>query len=264
MQYMSPEHLGVGEIGPQSDVFSLGALLTFAATGKAPFDADLQSAVIGRILTQPPDLGDLGGPLRDTISACLAKNPADRPGLDVLLARFAAPATAPAAPSVSSHDQPTAFGEQTPHTSTVTLGPSPAERRANGADPGQELHPGVDGSRRGSGPGSLIATLTRPAADGRSRAFRALAFSPHGAILAASLMAASYSYGGHWTGRPCAPSPTARTFCAAMLCTAWRSARTGASGHRGAARRGCPLGRPDGQATAGLQRSRLRLLSPSP
>jgi serine/threonine protein kinase len=186
MQYMSPEHLGAGEIGPQSDVFSLGALLTFAATGKAPFDADLQSAVIGRILTQPPDLGDLGGPLRDIISACLAKNPADRPGPDGLLAHFAAPATAPAAPSVSSRDKPTASGEEAPHTSTVTLGPSPSERRAAGADPGQELHPGVDGSRRGSGPDSLIATLTRPAADGRSRAFRALAFSPHGAILAAS------------------------------------------------------------------------------
>jgi hypothetical protein len=186
MQYMSPEHLGAGEIGPQSDVFSLGALLTFAATGKAPFDADLQSAVIGRILTQPPDLGGLGGPLRDIISACLAKNPADRPGPDVLLARFATPATAPAAPSVSSRDNPTASGEEAPHTSTVTLGPSPSGRRATGANPSQEVHLGVDGSHRGSGPGTLIATLTRPAADGRSRAFRALAFSPHGAILAAS------------------------------------------------------------------------------
>lgn len=87
-QYMSPEHLGAGDIGPASDVFSMGAVLAFAATGHAPFEAPEDSVVIGRILAQPPNLGGLASPLRDVVRACLAKEPALRPGLDELLVYF--------------------------------------------------------------------------------------------------------------------------------------------------------------------------------
>jgi serine/threonine protein kinase len=86
--YMSPEHLGAGEIVAASDVFCLGAVLTFAAIGHAPFDAPQPSAVIGRILTQPPDLSPLTGSLHDIISDCLEKDPHRRPSLDSLLASF--------------------------------------------------------------------------------------------------------------------------------------------------------------------------------
>ena len=98
VQYMSPEHLGAGDIDTASDVFSMGAVLAFAATGRAPFDAPEDTAVIGRILVQPPTLGPLAPPLCDVIRACLAKDPADRPHLDELLAYFSATGSAPDPP----------------------------------------------------------------------------------------------------------------------------------------------------------------------
>jgi hypothetical protein len=92
LQYMSPEHLGSGEITAASDVFSLGSVLVFAANGRGPFDAPEDTAVIGRILAQPPVLGPLDGPLagqlRDVIGACLAKEPDERPSVAALLAYF--------------------------------------------------------------------------------------------------------------------------------------------------------------------------------
>jgi serine/threonine protein kinase len=106
LRYMSPEHLSTGEIGPASDVFSLGAVLTFAATGRGPFDASVETAVLGRILTQPPDLGNLTGSLRDVITACLDKDPGARPNLAELLAYFTGTG-GPAAPVREAMREPT-------------------------------------------------------------------------------------------------------------------------------------------------------------
>jgi Protein kinase domain len=83
--FMSPEQVRGDRIGPESDVFSLGSVLAYAAMGYGPFDAATVPAIIHRIATEPPDLGSLSGPLRDVISACLAKNPADRPAPGLLL-----------------------------------------------------------------------------------------------------------------------------------------------------------------------------------
>ena len=83
--FMSPEQVRGDRIGPESDVFSLGSVLAYAATGLGPFDSTTIPAIIHRIATDSPDLGSLSGPLRGLISACLAKNPADRPALGHLL-----------------------------------------------------------------------------------------------------------------------------------------------------------------------------------
>jgi hypothetical protein len=108
LRYMSPEQLQGQEVTPQSDVFALGTLLAYAATGHDPFAAPTAPAVITRILTGPPDLAPLGDGLRAVIVGCLAKDPGDRPSPAGLLARFreagthdataiAAPAPVPAA-----------------------------------------------------------------------------------------------------------------------------------------------------------------------
>jgi serine/threonine protein kinase len=83
--FMSPEQVRGERLGPESDIFSLGGVLAYAATGRGPFDSPTVPAIIHRIVTEPPDLGSLSGPLRSVISACLAKNPADRPTLHHLL-----------------------------------------------------------------------------------------------------------------------------------------------------------------------------------
>ncbi|MGV4983992.1 protein kinase domain-containing protein [Streptomyces sp. NRAIS4] len=70
--YMSPEQLrSPRDTGPAADVFALGSVLTYAATGHGPFDADLAGV---------PDQ------LRQIIQICLCKAPEDRPTPDELLA----------------------------------------------------------------------------------------------------------------------------------------------------------------------------------
>lgn len=77
--YMSPEQVAAREVGPAADVFSLGAVLTFAATGHGPFDADGIPAIARKIADAAPELAGLAGPLRRVVMACLAKAPEDRP-----------------------------------------------------------------------------------------------------------------------------------------------------------------------------------------
>ncbi|MEU9253631.1 serine/threonine-protein kinase [Streptomyces sp. NPDC048270] len=78
--YMSPEQiLGKGVTGA-SDVFSLGAVLAFAATGRPPFTGDNSATLLYKVVHEPPELGAVpAGPLRELIEACLAKTAADRP-----------------------------------------------------------------------------------------------------------------------------------------------------------------------------------------
>jgi WD40 repeat protein len=98
--YMAPEQLGRKEVTFRSDLFALGGVLVFAATGHGPFDADELPAVIGRILSEPPDLSPLTGPLRDILDACLDKDPARRPELADLIAFFSVPAQGAPWPAV--------------------------------------------------------------------------------------------------------------------------------------------------------------------
>ena len=83
--YMAPEQLEGMRIGTSVDVFSWAAVMVFAGTGKDAFPGPSQAARIARVLGGEPDTGDLSGPLRETILACLAKRPGDRPDARTLL-----------------------------------------------------------------------------------------------------------------------------------------------------------------------------------
>jgi serine/threonine protein kinase len=88
LTFMSPEQVGGTPVGPASDIFSLGAVLAYAATGRGPFDAPYP-AVLTKILNDPPCLAGISGPLLDVIAGCLRKTPADRLPLSGILARLA-------------------------------------------------------------------------------------------------------------------------------------------------------------------------------
>ncbi|AXK34192.1 hypothetical protein DVA86_17570 [Streptomyces armeniacus] len=87
--FLSPEQLVQSEIGPASDVFCLGAVLTYAATGVGPFGDVALHALYYRAVYEEPDLGALPPALRDVVAACLAKDAERRPTVGELTDRFA-------------------------------------------------------------------------------------------------------------------------------------------------------------------------------
>ncbi|MFI5803841.1 PQQ-binding-like beta-propeller repeat protein [Streptomyces sp. NPDC051561] len=83
--FMSPEQLvDPRTAGPPSDVFSLAALLVYAAVGRGPFDADSPYLAAYQVVHGPPDLTEVPAPLREIVERCLTKEPAQRPGMDAL------------------------------------------------------------------------------------------------------------------------------------------------------------------------------------
>jgi eukaryotic-like serine/threonine-protein kinase len=93
--YMSPEQVLGLDIGPASDMFSLGAVLTFAATGQGPFGTGSHTALMYRLVNSPANLDDVPDELRSLVGRCLAKHPGDRPTAPEMLVEVEALRTAP-------------------------------------------------------------------------------------------------------------------------------------------------------------------------
>jgi eukaryotic-like serine/threonine-protein kinase len=98
--FMSPEHAEGHPVGQASDVFSLGAVLTYAALGRGPFGDTNPMVLLRRIVDDAADLHGLDEPVHELVVACLAKRPADRPTAAELTARLGPmPTTPPGAPA---------------------------------------------------------------------------------------------------------------------------------------------------------------------
>ncbi|MEU6992030.1 protein kinase [Streptomyces sp. NPDC046465] len=88
--FMAPEQLeGSHAVVPASDVFTLGAVLCFAATGRGPFDDQELASVIFRIAQGDADLSAVPDGLRPVIADCLAPAPEGRPTAAALADRLA-------------------------------------------------------------------------------------------------------------------------------------------------------------------------------
>ncbi|MEU7257738.1 serine/threonine-protein kinase [Streptomyces rimosus] len=87
--YMAPEQILGRDVTGACDVFSLGAVLAYAATGAGPFTGDSSAALLYKVVHEDPDLGAaLTGELREVTAACLAKRPGDRPAPGEIVRRL--------------------------------------------------------------------------------------------------------------------------------------------------------------------------------
>ncbi|MEU0223109.1 serine/threonine-protein kinase [Streptomyces sp. NPDC006284] len=90
--FMAPEQVRGDRITPACDVFCLGSVLAYAATGRLPFgttDSGVH-ALMFRIAQEEPDLAAVPEGIADLVRDCLKKDPAARPGLAEVLARTGA------------------------------------------------------------------------------------------------------------------------------------------------------------------------------
>ena len=151
--YSSPEQLQGQKATPKSDVYSLGATLYQAATGEPPFTGqtplEIASQHVSRTPVPPRERGaEVSGNLEALILGCLAKDPDDRPTVEVLRSRLEAelrPAATTQAQSVAPPTTPTR-AEQTRKTPAA---PPPRDRTGGTARYGRP-----ERSR-----GSLLAAL---------------------------------------------------------------------------------------------------------
>jgi len=88
--YMSPEQAEGNPAGPASDVFALGCVIGYAATGAGPFGTGTAAAVLYRVVHGEAMLEAVPTGLREIVSGCLAKDPAARPTPAGLAAALAA------------------------------------------------------------------------------------------------------------------------------------------------------------------------------
>jgi len=88
--FMSPEQAEGREVGPASDIFSLGAVLTFAATGQGPFGTGSNMTLVHRLVSGQADLDRVPVEVRPLVERCLAADPRQRPTARALLAEAGA------------------------------------------------------------------------------------------------------------------------------------------------------------------------------
>jgi hypothetical protein len=151
--FMSPEQADGSEAGPASDIFSLGAVLAFAATGRDPFGTGTPTALLYRVVHSPPATSDLPPPLRTLVEQCLAKDPRQRPTTDQILAGLgtaqptanwlpwpvqpaAVPPPPPAQPAGAAGLQPSGPPSGPPTVTSADARPAYGPAQPNGYQPG--------------------------------------------------------------------------------------------------------------------------------
>ncbi|WP_112490300.1 outer membrane protein assembly factor BamB family protein [Streptomyces bacillaris] len=87
--YLTPEQVAGKEAGAPSDLFVLGLLLAYAATGTTPFTEGPPEEAARRIAEADPELESVPEELRELIAGCLAKDPAERPTAGTVAAELA-------------------------------------------------------------------------------------------------------------------------------------------------------------------------------
>ena len=213
--FMCPEQAAGSPMGPPGDVFSLGSVLVYAATGAGPFslDSDSAAALLYRVIHDEPALGALPAELRPAVTGCLAKNPADRPTpveLAELLDGGQAPPRGGWLPAALSLDIAT-------HAAAVLDMETPARGTAHpptALDLPAPSQPTLHLAATAAAPPPTVQAETAPAPSPdrpAGRPSRRLLLTGGGAALLAALGSALWAAEGHQPPHPgpTPPTPTA-------------------------------------------------------
>ncbi|WP_330347408.1 bifunctional serine/threonine-protein kinase/ABC transporter substrate-binding protein [Streptomyces sp. NBC_00582] len=134
--FLSPEQArGARESGTAGDVFSLGCVLAYAATGRPPFGTGSLDALLYRTAHDAPDLEGVPEELAEIVGGCLEKDPERRPSAETLAHSLSsAPAGLPegegAAASASPPDPREALRAVRPEAADRPAGPHPVPEDA--------------------------------------------------------------------------------------------------------------------------------------
>jgi eukaryotic-like serine/threonine-protein kinase len=187
--FLSPEQIEGRDATPASDVFALGAVLTYAATGMGPFGTGDHAALLYRAVHTTPTLDEVPLSLRPLLARCLAREPGARPSPSELLASVGTPEGPdwlPANVREMVTEQETAMATPSPRPPTrpytkvgppLPFGGAPRPPAASPAEPA------------GAGVGSAApgwAPAVRPGAPGSA---------PHGSDVAGSAAPSSAASG---------------------------------------------------------------------
>jgi serine/threonine protein kinase len=88
--FMAPEQILGDPVGPACDIFTMGAVVAFAATGEQPFGTGPAGLRNQRALFLAPRLDNVPGALRPLVERCMVREPADRPSAKQFLADLVA------------------------------------------------------------------------------------------------------------------------------------------------------------------------------
>jgi serine/threonine protein kinase len=249
LTYMSPEQIRGDAVEPASDVFALGSVLAFAATGRAPFGDDSAATVMFRICIEPPDLAGVADErLRQVISASLAKAPQDRPTLPALLAALGG-ATAAVAPAAPARVVPAA-APPSPSRAVPAAAEMPTRTQASAS---ASTRSGREPLGRTSGLAPSRETRPLPIVSGRAGNGRARATQRRRAViisLPAALVILAAAVGWLLTRSPHTASPTSGSQTTATHDTSQRGQPTTANTATGSATSGTPTDQANGQHTS--------------
>ncbi len=149
--YMSPEQAsGARRSTGAVDVFALGSVLAYAATGRPPFGDESGHGVLYRIVHEEPDLDavrEVDPELAEVVAACLDKDYEGRPTAAELVGiadrhgPFAPPLWPPAVTEQLA--ERAAFAAAVPDAGALTLPEAPPEQPAPGPERAKEPEKGL-------------------------------------------------------------------------------------------------------------------------
>jgi eukaryotic-like serine/threonine-protein kinase len=207
--YMSPEQVEGREVGPPSDIFSLGAVLAFAATGEAPFGSGSAPTLAYRAVYREVNLDRVPAEVRGLIQRCLTKDPGQRPtarDLEFAASARAVPATL-AEPVTRTFLERPETAEPSATVTSARLSPvsQPAPDRPGSGSTGSSGSSGRDDGRHHR------RRLARPLTIAAMLVGLLAASAAGGVALAASVHPTSGARSGQTVSRHVTSSTTPRT-----------------------------------------------------